>query len=90
MPFHLDSSEAEFHDWLAQHPTEDELREAYLRLETRRANLWTPGHIDSFRRDRYELDSRYVGCLVQIKWALANHWASSGQFDHLDREFHPA
>jgi len=60
------------------------LRDAYLTLEQKRAQLWTRGHLDSFRRNRYELDSRYVGRLVRIKWLLAARWTASGQFDRLD------
>jgi len=64
---------------------EDELRDAYVRLETKRSQLWTPGALDSFRRDRYELDARCVHRLVRIKWALATRWEASGQFDGLSR-----
>lgn len=39
-------------------PTEDDLRAAYLLLETRRADLWTADLLDSFRRDRFERDAR--------------------------------
>jgi hypothetical protein len=77
----LASSDLEFDSWLLQFPSEDELRSAYLELEARRADLWTPGHIDSFRRDRYELDSTYVRRLVRIKRALAQVWTVSGQID---------
>ena len=86
MHFHLASSDAEFQEWLAQDPTEDELRDAYLRLETKRTGLWTSGHIDSFRRDRYELDSTYIDRLIHVKWALARHWATTGQFNRLSNE----
>ena len=86
MDFQLAGSNQEFQEWLAQGPTEDELRDAYLRLEAKRAGLWTAGHIDSFRRDRYELDSTYIDRLVHVKWALARHWATSGQFDRLTHE----
>lgn len=86
MHFQLASSDQEFQEWLAQDRTEDELRDLYLRLEAKRAGLWTTGHIDSFRRDRYELDSIYVDRLVKVKWALAQHWATSGQFDRLNHE----
>jgi len=79
----LPATDLEFSSWIAAQPTEDQLREAYLALESRRADLWTPGHIDSFRRDRFELDSTYVDRLVQIKWALARIWTTSGQFDRL-------
>ena len=81
MTFTLASTDLQFDAWLAQHPSEDELRSAYLHLETRRADLWTAGHIDSFRRDRYELDARCVRRLVRIKQALAATWTASGQID---------
>lgn len=83
MSYTLASSDLEFATWLSQSPSEDELRSAYLALESRRADLWTAGHIDSFRRDRYELDSRYVRRLVQVKRALADLWTVSGQIDPL-------
>ena len=44
-----------------------------------RSHLWTPGHIDSFRRDRFELDATHVRHLVMIKNALAAHWVRTGQ-----------
>ena len=75
----LASSDLEFDLWLSQSLSEDELRAAYLELETRRGDLWTAGHIDSFRRDRYELDSRYIRRLVRIKRALVDLWTTSGQ-----------
>jgi hypothetical protein len=68
-------------EWLRGAPTEDDLRLAYIALETKRADLWTAGHIDSFRRDRYEVDARYVRQLVQVKRALARHWTETGQLD---------
>jgi hypothetical protein len=77
--YSLVTSDLEFDSWLSQSPSEDDLRTAYLALEARRADLWTAGHIDSFRRDRYELDSRYVRRLVRIKRALADLWTASGQ-----------
>lgn len=83
MAFTLDSTDQAFEAWLDQAPSEDELREAYLRLEAHRAALWTAGHIDSFRRDRFERDSTAVKRLVRIKWALADRWTTSGQFDRL-------
>jgi hypothetical protein len=79
MRFHIDASDAEYTTWLASGRSEDELREAYIVLETARAQLWTPGHIDSFRRDRYEVDQRLVQRLVQVKRELATTWATSGQ-----------
>jgi hypothetical protein len=84
MAFHPDCTDHEFTVWLETAATEDELRDAYLRLETKRAALWTAGHFDSFWRDRYERDARYVKRLVRIKWLLAARWAASGQFDRLD------
>jgi hypothetical protein len=90
MAFSLDQTATDFESWLASVPTEDELRDAYLRLETARAQLWTAGHLDSFRRDRYELDAGHVTRLVRIKWALANRWAESGQFDSFASASSPA
>ncbi len=84
MAFRIDCSDRSFEEWLSQLLSEDELRAAYLQLEKAKADLWTPGHIDSFRRDRFELDSRYVARLVRVKRALADHWAATGQ---LDRSF---
>ena len=81
MSFHLSHPDADFQAWLAQGPSEDELREAYVQLEARRADLWRPGHIDSFRHDRFDRDSRYVTRLVHLKWALARRWQESGQFE---------
>ena len=85
MAFALDQTDTDFATWLASVPTEDELRDAYVRLEAKRSQLWTPGALDSFRRDRYELDARCVHRLVRIKWALATRWEASGQFDGLSR-----
>jgi len=84
MPFRHDCPDHEFTAWLETVATEDELRDAYLTLEQRRAELWTRGHLDSFRRDRFERDARYVTRLVRIKWLLAARWSASGQFDRLD------
>jgi len=80
MSFRTRFTDAQFDAWLASGPTEDELRDAYLTLETARAQLWTPGHLESYRRDRFDVDERYVRRLVQLKWALATHWSESGQF----------
>ncbi len=74
-------SRTQFQAWLASGPSEDELREAYLTLEHERAQLWTPGHLDSFRRDRYERDAEYVARLVEVKRALVRQWQRSGQLD---------
>lgn len=79
MQFHIDASDADYATWLASNPSEDELRDAYFVLETARAQLWTPGHIDSYRRDRYEVDHRLVQRLVQVKRSLADTWEESGQ-----------
>lgn len=81
MPFSPDHTDTDFAAWLASAPTEDELRDAYVRLEAKRASLWTPGTLDSFRRDRYERDAGYVQRLVRIKWALATRWEATGQFE---------
>jgi len=79
--FHIDASDSEYATWLASGPSEDEIREAYFTLETARHELWTPGHIQSFRRDRYELDERLVRRLVQLKRALATSWRTTGQLE---------
>lgn len=79
MRFHVDATDPDFAAWLAAGPSEDELREAYIAMETARAALWTPGHIESFRRDRYDADHRLVRRLVDVKRALASSWASTGQ-----------
>jgi hypothetical protein len=76
---HTDVTDHDFASWLASRPSEDDLRDAYIELESARAALWTPGHIDSYRRDRYEVDHRLVRRLVQVKHALATTWESSGQ-----------
>lgn len=81
MRFHVEATEPEYATWLATEPTEDELREAYIALETARGELWTTGHIESFRRDRYEVDARLVRRLVQVKHALATAWETSGQIE---------
>ena|GEM_PF-4870569 len=80
MTFNLTMTEAELESWLASSPIEDELREAYIRLEAKRADLWTSGHIDSFRRDRHELDGEFIQRLVKLKFALATTWIETGQF----------
>jgi len=81
MRFHVDATDSEYASWLATDPSEDQLREAYIALETARADLWTAGHIESFRRDRYEVDHRLVRRLVQVKRALASSWETSGQIE---------
>ena len=86
MGFRPDCTEHEFEHWLEWGPTEDELRDAYLQLEAKRAELWTPGRHDSFRRDRFEIDARYVKRLVHLKWRLARRWELSGQFDRVALE----
>jgi hypothetical protein len=72
-------TDTEFEAWLAGAPGEDELREAYVALEAERAALWTPGHIDSFRRDRFERDAACIARLVRVKQALVRHWEATGQ-----------
>ena len=57
-------SDLEFDAWLAGSPSEDELRAAYVELEARRTDLWTPGHIDSFRREEKHVNAlRHVSIL---------------------------
>ena len=57
MTFRPDCTDTEFTAWLEMVASEDELRDAYLTLEQKRSHLWTRGHLDSFRRNRYELDA---------------------------------
>ncbi|MBI2704411.1 MAG: hypothetical protein HYX32_03855 [Actinobacteria bacterium] len=83
MQFRQNFTDDRFHEWLSAAPTEDELREAYLVLEAKRADLWRPGHVDSFRRDRFERDARYVRQLVLLKSALARQWVITGQVAEL-------
>lgn len=79
MTFHPDWSDQSFAGWLESLPTEDDLRAAYVALEAHRAELWTPGSLASYRRDRYDVDARDVRRLVQLKAALAQEWVRSGQ-----------
>lgn len=79
MTFNPDWNDRYFLEWLEAQPNEDELRAAYLDLEAHRAHLWTPGHIASYRRDRYDIDARDVRRLVQVKQALAREWVRTGQ-----------
>jgi hypothetical protein len=79
MRFHVDATDSDYAAWLASEPSEDQLREAYIMLESARAELWTPGHIESFRRDRYDVDHRLVRRLVLVKQELAEAWETTGQ-----------
>lgn len=79
MTFHPDWNDQTFLEWLEAQPREDELREAYLALESHRAELWTTGAHASYRRDRYDVDARDVRRLVQVKAALAREWVRTGQ-----------
>ncbi len=79
MTFNPDWNDRSFLEWLEGTHREDELREAYVALESHRNELWTPGHIASYRRDRYDIDARDVRRLVQVKAALAREWVRSGQ-----------
>lgn len=73
-------TDAEFDAWIASNPDEAGLREAYIRLEAKLSDLWTPGHIDSYRRDRHERADDLVARLVRIKFALTSTWIETGQF----------
>ena len=79
MTFHPDWNDQSFLEWLEAQPREDELREAYLALESHRAELWTTGAHASYRRDRYDVDARDVRRLVQVKAALARERVRTGQ-----------
>ncbi len=90
MTFHPDWNDQSFLEWLEAHPSEDELRTAYLALETHRAELWTPGTHASYRRDRYDVDARDVRRLVQVKAALAREWVRTGQVGGAELRGQPA
>lgn len=72
-------TEQDFNDWIESSPSEDELREAMYVLEAKKSALFTPGHDDSYLRDRFEREARYIGRLVRIKEALARIWIETGQ-----------
>jgi hypothetical protein len=72
-------TEQDFERWIESGPSEDELREAYFVLEAKRSALWSPNTDDSYFRDRFDRDTRYVKRLVRIKQALADTWISTGQ-----------
>lgn len=90
MSFNPDWNDQFFLEWLEAQPTEDELREAYLDLEAHRAALWTPGHIASYRRDRYDIDACDVKRLIQVKAALAREWIRTGQVPGSTLQAQPA
>lgn len=90
MTFNPDWNDRSFLEWIEANPREDELREAYLALESHRSDLWTPGHIASYRRDRYDVDARDVRRLVQVKAALAREWVRSGQVPDVTLQHQPA
>ena len=90
MTFHPDGSDQSFLEWLEAQPREDELRDAYLALEAHRSELWTPGTIASYRRDRYDIDARDVRRLVQVKAALAREWVRTGQVPGAELHGQPA
>ncbi len=86
MLFHLDAPDTDYATWLASHPTEDELRDAYFVLESVRAQLWTPGHIDSYRRYRYQVDQRLVQLFLrQVKAVLGGVWSPARSTCSADR-----
>ena len=90
MTFHADWNDQSFLEWLEAQPSEDELRTAYLTLETHRAELWTAGTPASYRRDRYDVDARDVRRLVQVKAALAREWVRTGQVEGAQLHGQPA
>lgn len=76
-------TDKEFDEWLESTPSEQELTEAWWILEAKKASLWTPGHIDSYSRDRFDRDAAYMNRIVRIKNALATIWYESGQLNTL-------
>lgn len=78
MKFHK-VTEQEFSEWLLSDPNEDELREAFIALEKKKADLWDNSSHDSFSRDRYDRDSIYMTRLRRVKAALSAKWVETGQ-----------
>lgn len=66
-----------FTAWLDSDPTENELLDAFIILRQKQANLWTPGHDDSYYRDRYERHDSYSNRIVLIQRRLASLWLAS-------------
>lgn len=79
MSAHLHSTCAtDFDVWISDSDLcETELNEALRILEIKRSNLWTPGHDDSYYRNRYDLDALYVERMNKIKERLAKCWMSA-------------
>jgi hypothetical protein len=73
-----DPQDDRFTFWLESGPDESDLRETYLELERRRADLWSSSNPDSYAADRFDLDARYVHRLVAVKRALVEHARPAG------------
>lgn len=72
------TTDADFDLWLDSQPEDQELLNALVILNGKRNALWEPGHIDSYYRDRYERDARYVRRMRRIKQRLCDAWVASG------------
>lgn len=77
------TTDEEFNEWLDSNPSEDDLREALLVLEAKKASLWDAGELDSYHRDRYERDATYMSRLRRVKAALTAVWLDTGQIKPL-------
>ena len=74
-----DATDEEFEKWFECDIEETYLIIALAGLELRHHNLFTPGTTESYYRDRYERDARYIARIVRIKQRLANTWVSTNQ-----------
>lgn len=73
------TTDEKFDEWITSDPTQEDLFEALMVIEAKRAALWTAGTEDSYHRDRYERDAKYVVRLRCLKNHLANMWLDSGE-----------
>lgn len=56
--------------WLDTAPLE-ELTTALEELKQIREDLWTPGHITSYMRNRYDLNDEYTRLISQLETCIA-------------------
>jgi hypothetical protein len=85
MQFRDDWPDDEFELWLDHQPSADVLRDAYLLLESWRADLWASSDPYASFHDRCDLDSLYVDRLVRIKRVLFNRGEAVDDPDAADR-----
>lgn len=53
---------------------ESDLLASLILLDMKRGDLWTPGHHDSYHRDRYERDAQIVQKSREVKAKLVSLW----------------